>query len=284
MRIATWNVNSLPARIEKVWWWLDRAKPDVLLMQETKLADSAAPYAEFLAHGYHLAHHGQGRWNGVAIASRSPITDVVNSFGKPLTETPAGTDDPFAEARMIAGTCAGVRVASIYVPNGRILDSVFYESKLAWIAHLEKWVRENCDLTGPFVIGGDFNIAPADEDVWDASACHGATHVSIREREALGRLLSVGLADTYRLKHPERGRYSWWDYRAGAFHKNAGMRIDLLLASAPVAGRVVWAEIDREARKGKPIPSDHAPVVIDLDEPGLHFDARWERADAKNSR
>lgn len=284
MRIATWNVNSLPARIEKVWWWLERAQPDILLMQETKLADAAVPYEEFRARGYHLAHHGQGRWNGVAIASREPITEVVPSFGDPLKEAPQGTDDPFAEARMIAGTTAGVRVASVYVPNGRVVDSINYETKLAWMMRLEKWVREACDLQAPLVIGGDFNIAPTDGDVWDPKACHGATHVSQRERDALGRILSAGLVDTYRAKHTEVGRYSWWDYRAGAFHKNAGMRIDLLLASVPAANRVVWAEIDREARKGKPIPSDHAPVVIDLDAPGQAFDARWERADAKNSR
>lgn len=281
MRIATWNVNSLPARLEKVWWWLDRARPDVLLMQETKLADSAAPYDAFRERGYELAHHGQGRWNGVAIASRTPITDVITAFGAPLDEAKDGVDNPFAEARMISATTAGVRVASVYVPNGRVLDSPFYEAKLAWVARLEAWVRASCDPGQPLVIGGDFNIAPADDDVWDATAVHGWTHVSPREREALGKILSAGLSDTYRLKHPERGRYSWWDYRAGAFHKNAGMRIDLLLATEPVKQRIVWAEIDREARKGKPIPSDHAPVVIDLDAPGHPFDARWERADAK---
>jgi exodeoxyribonuclease III len=283
MRIATWNVNSLPARLEKVWWWLERAKPDVLMMQETKLSDAAAPYDEFRERGYELVHHGQGRWNGVAIASRHPLTDVVKAFGGELVE-PAQPEleDPFAEARMLAATAAGIRLVSIYVPNGRVLDSPFYEAKLKWIARLERWLAEACDRNAPLVIGGDFNIAPADCDVWDPTACHGATHVSAREREAFARILSLGLCDAYRLKHPENGRYSWWDYRAGAFHKNEGMRIDLLLASEPIAKRIVWAEIDREARKGKPTPSDHAPVVIDVDEPGHVLDARWERADAKS--
>jgi exodeoxyribonuclease III len=282
VRIATWNVNSLPARLEKVWWWLDRAKPDVLLMQETKLADSAAPYEEFKERGYELVHHGQGRWNGVAIASRAPLSDVVKAFGGTLAEAPSSeVEDPFAEARMIAATTLGLRVVSVYVPNGRVVDSPFYVAKLAWLARLERWLREAADPRSPLVIGGDFNIAPVDADVWDATACHGATHVSPREREALQRIQELGLIDAYRLKHDEPGRYSWWDYRAGAFHKNWGMRIDLLLTSESVAKRIVWAEIDREARKGKPIPSDHAPVVVDLDEPGQPFDAQWTRADAK---
>ncbi len=260
MRIATWNVNSLPARIEKVWWWIDRAQPDVLLMQETKLADTAAPYEAFREHGYELVHHGQGRWNGVAIASRLPIKDVRSGFGVPLAEAPS-EDHPLREARMIAATCGPVRVASVYAPNGRVLDSPFYEAKLAWLARLKEWLGEVNDPATPMIVGGDFNIAPTDKDVWDPSA--------------------IGLFDAYRMKHDEPGRYSWWDYRAGAFHKNFGMRIDLLLTNADATKRIIWAEIDREARKGKPIPSDHAPVVIDLDEPGRPFDARWERADAK---
>jgi exodeoxyribonuclease-3 len=281
VRIATWNVNSLPARIEKVWWWLERAQPDVLLMQETKLADSAAPYEEFKARGYELVHHGQGGRNGVAIASKFPINDVLPAFGEPLAAAAPGGEDPFAEARILAATTNGVRVVSVYVPNGRIIDSPFYEAKLAWLDRLERWIKQACDPKQPLVIGGDFNIAPSDPDVWDATACHGATHVSPKERDALRRIVEFGLCDAYRLKHEEAGRYSWWDYRAGAFHKNFGMRIDLLLASDPMKDRIVWAEIDREARKGKPIPSDHAPVVIDIDEHGKSFDARWERADAK---
>jgi exodeoxyribonuclease-3 len=170
----------------------------------------------------------------------------------------------------------------VYVPNGRVVDSATYHGKLAWLARFERWLTASSGLERPLVLGGDFNIAPTDSDVWDPSACHGGTHVSPLERDALARILSAGFSDAYRLKHPESGRFSWWDYRAGAFHKNFGMRIDLLLVSDVLAKRIVWTEIDREARKGKPIPSDHAPVVIDLDEPGLAFDARWERADAKS--
>src|SRR6478752_5668166 len=201
MRIATWNVNSLKARLEKVTWWLERARPDVLLMQETKLADSAAPVAEFRAAGYELAHHGEGRWNGVAIASRFGLEDVVTNFGEPLrpVETPdVGDDEPLAEARMIAAVCGGVRVLSIYAPNGRVVDSPFYHAKLSWYERLRRWLAESASPEEPLVIGGDFNVAPADADVWDPLAAHGGTHVSPRERAALGELLLWGLADTYR--------------------------------------------------------------------------------------
>ena len=284
MRIATWNVNSLKARLEKVSWWLSRAQPDVLLMQETKLADDVAPVAEFRDAGYELVHHGEGRWNGVAIASRVAIADVVTNFGEPLrpAETDdTGDDEPLAEARMVAATCDGVRVISIYAPNGRVVGSSFYEAKLTWYARLLRWLREAADPGQLLVIGGDFNVAPDDEDVWDPAACHGGTHVSPRERAAMAELERWGLVDAYRLRHPEPGRYSWWDYRAGNFHKNYGMRIDHLLATPSVARRVVWSEIDREARKGKPIPSDHAPVVIDLDQPGHPFDAGWTSAEQR---
>lgn len=277
MRIATWNVNSLAARLDKVWWWMDRAQPDVLLLQETKLSDEDAPHADFESRGYALLHHGQGRWNGVAIASRLETTDVEKSFGDVLPEA-VDPDDPFTEARIIAATCGGVRVASVYVPNGRRVGTTHYTTKLAWLKRLERWVAE---ATTPLVVGGDYNVAPTDIDVWDAAACNGGTHVSPPEREAIAALEAAGLVDTYRAHRKDSNRYSWWDYRAGAFHKNMGMRIDLLLASAPIAERVVWVEIDREARKGKPTPSDHAPVVMDIDEAGLAFDAKWARADAK---
>lgn len=271
MRIATWNVNSLGARLDKVWWWLDRARPDVLLMQETKLADAAAPYADFEARGYTLAHHGEGRWNGVAIASRQGLTDVVRGFGDP--------DD--AEARMIAATCGGVRIVSLYAPNGRTVGSVFYAQKLAWFDRLARWLDAACTPDEPLVLGGDLNVAPQDVDVWDPERCHGGTHVSAPEREAFDRLRRWGLVDAYRLLHPDPERYTWWDYRAGNFHKNYGMRIDHLLVTAPLVPRVVWAEIDREARKGKPTPSDHAPLVVDLDEPGHPIDAGWTEAEAR---
>jgi exodeoxyribonuclease-3 len=284
MRIATWNVNSLKARLEKVVWWLDRARPDVLLVQETKLTDADAPVAAFAELGYELAHHGEGRWNGVAIASRVGIADVVANFGDPMRppRTPeTGDDEPFAEARMIAATCGDVRVVSIYAPNGRKVDTPFYEAKLAWYERLTRWLAEAADHDQPLALGGDFNVAPADADVWNPAAAHGATHVSPREREAFAKLRRWGLVDAYRAHHPEPGRYTWWDYRAGDFHRNWGMRIDHLLVTKPLAARVVWAEIDREARKGKPIPSDHAPLVIDIDKAGHPFDAGWESAEER---
>ena len=284
MRIATWNVNSLKARLEKVMWWLDRAKPDVLLMQETKLADDDVPREAFERAGYDVAHHGEGRWNGVAIASRIGVTGVVTNFGEPLrppkTED-VSDDEPLAEARMITAACGGVRVVSIYAPNGRAVDSPFYRAKLAWYARLTRWLAEASDPAGALVIGGDFNVAPSDADVWDPAACHGGTHVSPPERTAFARLCAWGLVDAYRLHHQEPGRFTWWDYRAGSFHMNFGMRIDHVLVTQSVAARTVAAEIDREARKGKPTPSDHTPLVIDLDEPGLAFDAGWSSAEGR---
>jgi exodeoxyribonuclease III len=278
MRIATWNVNSLKARLEKVAWWLERARPDVLLMQETKLTDEAAPAGAFRDLGYELVHHGQGRWNGVAIASRAGIEDVVANYGEPLRPDPTpetGDDAPLAEARMLAATCGGVRVVCVYAPNGRAVGTPFYQAKLAWYDRLAGWLEREADPTGPLVLGGDFNVAPEDADVWDPRACHGGTHVSPPEREAFFRLCRWGLVDAFRLHRPEPGRYTWWDYRAGAFHRNFGMRIDHLLVTRSVAERTVWAEVDRAARKGKPVPSDHAPLVIDLDRAGEPFEAGW---------
>ena len=284
MRIATWNVNSLRARLERLIGWLDRARPDVLLLQETKLADRDAPTAAFADLGYAFAHHGEGRWNGVAIASRVGLDDVVTNFGEPLR--PAATaeehdDEPLAEARMIAARCGGVRVVSVYAPNGRALGSPHYDAKLAWFARLERWLRETASPTEPLLVGGDMNVAPAAEDVGDPRLREGSTHVSPAERAAHARLLAWGLEDAYRRHHPEAGRYTWWDYQAGMFHKNLGLRIDHLLVTAPLAARTVWAEIDREARKGKPTPSDHAPVLVDVDEPGHPLDAGWAAAEAR---
>lgn len=284
MRIATWNVNSLKARLDKVMWWLDRAKPDVLLMQETKLADAGAPIEAFNQAGYELVHHGEGRWNGVAIASRCGIGGVVTNFGetlRPEQTSDTGDDQPQAEARMVAADCGGIRVVCIYAPNGRQIDSPFYQAKLAWFDRLVRWIDQNIPPTTSAVIGGDFNVAPADIDVWDPAACQGGTHVSEHERQALGKLSRAGFVDAYRLHHPEPERYTWWDYRAGNFHKNIGMRIDHLFVSKPLQQRVVWAEIDREARKGKPLPSDHAPLVIDIDRPGHPFDAGWSSAESR---
>jgi exodeoxyribonuclease-3 len=264
--------------------WLERAEPDVLLMQETKLADEQVPEMAFHIAGYELAHHGEGRWNGVAIASRHPISAVVTNFGGgPVRDsrgrTAAEEDfDPFDEARMIGAVIDGIRFVSLYAPNGRVVGSPFYEGKLAWLDRVRGWLEESCSPDELLVVGGDLNVTPGDEDVWDPASAHGGTHVSKPERAALARLREWGLTDAYRLHQPGLGRYSWWDYRAGMFHKNMGMRLDLLYVTRPLVDRIVWAEIDRDARKGPPTPSDHAPVLIDIDEPGKPVDPGWEAA------
>jgi exodeoxyribonuclease-3 len=293
MRIATWNVNSLKARQEAVENWLGRAAPDILLMQETKLGDVDAPVMAFGMAGYQLVHHGEGRWNGVAIAARNglAISDVVTNFGDgPVRDSgPGGTAgseddfDPFDEARVLAATVEGLRIVTVYAPNGRVVGSPFYQGKLAWFERLGRFLDDEraAGRGDQLLVGGDFNVAPTDIDVWDPAAAHGGTHVSEPERAAVRALIERGLVDTYRARHDEPGRYTWWDYRAGMFHKNFGMRIDLMLAGADVAGRLVEAEIDRQARKGPPVPSDHAPLIIDLDEPGKPFDPDWAGALAR---
>jgi exodeoxyribonuclease-3 len=279
MRIATWNVNSLNARLPRVEEWLAQRSPDVLLMQETKLFDEAAPDMPFRMAGYELAHHGEGRWNGVAIASRVGIEDVVTNFGDGPVRRASGPGSgtspaaealeaeasiaPGDEARMISAVCGGVRVVSVYAPNGRALDTPFYRAKLAWFDRLARWLREDRTPAESLVIGGDFNVAPEDIDVYDMADFQGSTHVSAEERAAVAALRDWGLVDAYRLHHPEPGKFSWWDYRAGNFHKGLGMRIDHLYVTRSVADRCTSAEIDRDARKGK-LPSDHAPVYIDL--------------------
>jgi exodeoxyribonuclease-3 len=243
--------------------------------------------------GYQLVHHGEGRWNGVAIAARDglSIADVVTNFGDgPVRDSGPGTAaaaeddfDPFDEARVLAATVEDLRLVTVYAPNGRVVGSPFYQGKLAWFERLDRYLDEErkAGRGDQLVVGGDFNVAPADIDVWDPRAAHGGTHVSEPERAAVRALVDRGLVDSYRARHDEPGRYTWWDYRAGMFHKNFGMRIDLLLAAEPVATRLVDAEIDRQARKGPPIPSDHAPLMIDLDEPGKPFDPDWEGALAR---
>ncbi|MEJ7765444.1 MAG: exodeoxyribonuclease III [Acidimicrobiales bacterium] len=255
MRIATWNVNSLNARLGRVEEWLDYARPDVLCMQETKLADAAFPYLAFEARGYEAAHNGQGRWNGVAILSRVGIDEVVP--GMPRSEA----SDP-DEARILTATCGGVRVSSVYVPNGRSLTDDHYRYKLRWLADLRSFLQATMSPGTPTVVAGDFNIAPADNDV--ASGIRADTHTSPEVRGALADLLDWGMVDVFRQHHPTEPIYSWWDYRAGDFHKGRGLRIDLLLASPPVAERTSFVLIDRQARKGK-LPSDHAPVLLDAD-------------------
>ncbi|MEP7360434.1 MAG: exodeoxyribonuclease III [Chloroflexota bacterium] len=289
MRIATWNVNSLKARMERVLPWLDHAQPDVLLMQETKLSDADAPLMDFKMRGYELLHHGEGRWNGVAIATRVPFdpASVITNFGDgPVRNTGSGATvsqeeddfDPFHEARMVSVVIDGIRCVSVYAPNGRVVGSPFFTGKLGWYERLLRWLSDTTSPAEALVLGGDMNIAPAPIDVWDEKAVHGGTHVSVEERAAFAALLSWGLADGYRSLRPEPGRFTWWDYRAGNFHKNLGMRIDHLLLSPPVVKRLVAAEIDREARKGTPVPSDHAPLFIDIDAPGAPIDAGWEGA------
>jgi exodeoxyribonuclease-3 len=258
MRIATWNVNSVKQRMPRFLPWLDERKPDVLCVQETKLTDAAFAKlleAELTGRGYTFAHLGQAQWNGVAIISRVGLDDVVHGVaGAP------GFPDP--EARAVAATCGGVRVHSVYVPNGREPDSDHYRYKLAWLAALREVVGAGPEAA---VVCGDVNIAPTDADVFDPQAYVGQTHVTPPERQALADLQSLGLHDVVRERWPSERVFTYWDYRAGMFHKDLGMRIDLVLATGPVSGRVRAAWVDRHARKGTG-PSDHAPVIVDLDE------------------
>jgi exodeoxyribonuclease-3 len=261
MRIATWNVNSLKARLGKLEEWLCYAQPDVLCLQETKMPDAAFPALAFAALGYESAHHGNGRWNGVAILSRVGIEKARAGFSAELP-------DAIEECRILTATCGGVRVASVYVPNGRAVGSEQYELKLAWLKRLRDDLAANTTADQAVAVCGDFNVAPEDRDVWDISQFAGATHVSEPERAALRELEDWGLVDAFRLVYPDvDGLYSWWDYRAGDFHKGHGMRIDLALVSRALSGAVRYALIDREARKGMGSdnpPSDHAPLFVDL--------------------
>jgi exodeoxyribonuclease III len=258
VRIATWNVASLTAeRIVRLHDWLDYAQPDVLCLQETKMSDDAFPALEFLGLGYESAHHGEGRWNGVAILSRVGVEDQVAGF--------ADDDEPDREARLLSATCGGVRVHSVYVPNGRSPEHEQYQYKLAWLARLRRHLELTAKPADELVVCGDVNIAPTDLDVWDTAAFEGQTHVTPDERAALARLEEWGLRDVFREQYPGvDGLFSWWDYRAGNFHKRQGMRIDLILATESLADRVTWALVDRNARKGTK-PSDHAPVLVDFD-------------------
>jgi exodeoxyribonuclease III len=258
VRIATWNVNSVKQRVPRLLPWLDQRNPDVVCLQETKLGDDAFMDllgADLASRGYEAAVHGEARWNGVAILSRVGLDDVV-------TGLPDGPGFPEPEARAIAATCGQIRVHSVYVPNGREPDSDHYQYKLAWLAALEKVARVGPDAA---VICGDMNIAPTDRDVFDPAAYVGQTHVTAPERAALASLESAGrLHDVVRDHWPEQRVFTYWDYRAGMFHQDLGMRIDLVLATDSVAGRVSAAWVDRHARKGT-APSDHAPVIVDLD-------------------
>jgi exodeoxyribonuclease-3 len=258
VRVATWNVNSVKQRMPRLLAWLDERQPDVVCLQETKLADDAFDSLlgdELTARGYAVARHGEAQWNGVAILSRSGLDDVEVGI-------PGAPGFPDAEARAISATCAGVRVYSLYVPNGRTPDSDHYRYKLAWLAALRDLVAAEPKLA---MLCGDINIAPADADVFDPAAYAGHTHVTPSERAALAELQSLGLRDVVRERWPNERIFTYWDYRAGMFHQDLGMRIDLVLAGASVAERTRAAWVDRQARKGTK-PSDHAPVIVDLDE------------------
>ena len=256
MRLVTWNVNSLRARLERVTGWVEANAPDVLLMQETKCSDATFPAMAFEALGYATVHHGTGQWNGVAIASRVGIESSVSGF---FDEDPDAPDEP----RALAATCGGIRCMSVYVPNGRTVDSEHFLAKLDWLRRLRVELDERYAPTDPIAIGGDWNIAPGDDDVWDIEAFAGMTHVTPAERSGLLDVAAFGLTDALRHVVPGPGPFSWWDYRGGNFHRGLGMRIDHFLLSAPVLARLEQAAVDRDARKGKQ-PSDHAPVVIDL--------------------
>jgi exodeoxyribonuclease-3 len=258
VRVATWNVNSVKQRVPRLLPWLDERRPDVVCLQETKLADDAFAAlldAELARRDYAVALNGEAQWNGVAILSRVGLDDVVAG----VTNAPGF---PLPEARAVSATCGGIRVTSVYAPNGRVPDSDHYQYKLAWFAALREMV---CAGPEAAIVCGDMNIAPTDADVFDPEAYVGQTHVTAPERAALAQLQALGLRDVVRDHWPTARVFSYWDYRAGMFHKDLGMRIDLVLASAPVANRVRAAWVDRQARKGT-LPSDHAPVIVDLDE------------------
>lgn len=260
MRIVTWNVNSLRARWPRVEAWIRAEEPDVLCLQETKMADDAFaetfPPEVFAELGYEAAHHGDGRWNGVATISRVGLDDVRGGFAEGI--------EPDTDTRLLWTTCGGVRLANCYVPNGREVDHDHFHYKLSWLSRLRADLDANADPTGDVVVLGDMNIAPDDRDVWDPAAFEGMTHVTPEERAALAEVQGWGLVDVFRRHHDEGGIFSWWDYRNGSFHKKQGMRIDLVLATEALASRSREIVVDREARKGEK-PSDHAPVVWDLD-------------------
>lgn len=264
LRLATWNVNSIRTRVDRVTDWLVRAEVDVLAMQETKCTDAQFPAARFQDVGYQVAHLGMNQWNGVAIASRVGLDDVENGFaGQPAWAKPDA--EPAVEARALGATCGGVRVWSLYVPNGRALDDPHYAYKLDWLAALRDtaagWLGE--DPSAPIALMGDWNVAPQDDDVWSMQFFAGATHVSEPERAAFRAMADAHYIDVVRPFAPGPGVYTYWDYTQLRFPKKQGMRIDFILGSPALASRVSHAEIVREERKGKS-PSDHAPVLMEI--------------------
>jgi exodeoxyribonuclease-3 len=250
--VATWNVNSLNARLPRVEQWLDEVRPDVLCLQETKLTDEAFPVELFTDRGYEVAHHGINQWNGVAIVSRIGLEDPIDGFAPGI--------EPDPDARLVSARCGTVRINSVYVPNGREVGHEHYHYKLSWLERLRLHLEATTTPDEDVVVAGDWNIAPADVDVWDVAAFDGLTHVTPEERAALEAVKGWGLVDTFRDRHPEPGLFSYYDYQAGRFHKRQGMRIDYVLSSAPLAARSVLDLVDRNARKGTK-PSDHAPVL-----------------------
>jgi exodeoxyribonuclease-3 len=254
VRIATWNVNSLRVRLPQLLEWLAASAPDVVALQETKLSDDAFPAEELRAAGYHCLYSGQKTYNGVATLARTALHE-------PLRDIP-GYDDP--QRRVLAASVAGVRVINLYVPNGQSVDSDKYHYKLGWLRALRSWLRQELVAHAQLVVLGDFNIAPEDRDVHDPAAWIGSVHVSPEERAALQATLELGLVDVFRQFEQPPQSFSWWDYRAGSFRRNHGLRIDLLLASAPLAARCTACDIDREPRRAERA-SDHTPVIATFD-------------------
>ena len=250
MKIAAWNVNSVRARLDRLVDWLKSAQPDVVCLQELKCQDPEFPMEAVREAGYHAAVHGQKTYNGVAILAKTEPTDVVRGLSD-------GVDD--THARLIAATVNGVRVLSVYAPNGQEVDSDAYKYKLQWYGRLRRYLDARHKPGEPLVLCGDWNVAPEDIDTWDPALWEGQTLFTTKERAALKELCAFGLTDTFRKLHPAEQKFSWWDYRMLAFPKNKGLRIDHVFATAPMAKRLVDAGVDREARKGKQ-PSDHAPV------------------------
>lgn len=259
MRVVTWNVNSLPARLGRVLVFLEEHRPDVLLMQETKVSPEAFPHLAFEAAGYSAVDHSGGRWEGVAVAARHGSSIDLSRRGLP------GEPDP-GQARWVEVISDGVRFVSVYVPNGRAVGTETFEEKLDFLDAMSARARE---MDGPAVIAGDMNVCPADLDVWDPAEVHGSTHVTPEERTRLAAVVDGGFVDSYRHLHPDEPGYSWWDYRAGHFHKGFGLRIDLVLVSGGLAGDLRRADVVRDFRKPSKVPgtkpSDHAPVMVDLD-------------------
>lgn len=249
MKVATWNVNSIRARQQRLIDWIAASQPDVLCLQELKCTDAEFPALELKTAGYHAACYGQRSYNGVAIVSKYPLVDLLRGMG----------DESDAQSRLIAATAGPIRVICAYAPNGQAVDSPAFEYKLQWYERLRRFLDAHFDKRQPLILAGDFNVAPEPRDVHDPRLWEGQTMFTVQEREELRRVVDFGLVDTFRLHHPEDGRFSWWDYRMLAFPKNRGLRIDQLYATPPLAERCTASDIDREARKGAQ-PSDHAPV------------------------